>query len=209
MGDGIFLPRVLDAEAINALPPMPPEFLVAAVDVRDEYVALGGRFIEHDKPYELHPGMWITGPIPRVNQEENWTALMRIQLGDSLIEDTIPEDQAVVLNTPNGLVVIAGCGHAGIVNTMAYAQSIADGKKIYAVLGGLHLLSATDQHLEWTGSKMHEFGVQQIVGAHCTGINAVTGLRDAAGLSRTTAVVGTVGSTFTLGDGIQCGLLNR
>ena len=134
---------------------------------------------------------------------------MRIQQGDQQIEDSIPEDQAVVLETSHGLVVVAGCGHAGIVNTMEHARSITNGKQIHAVIGGFHLMSATDQHLEWTGTKMREFGVKHVLGAHCTGINAVTGLRDAGNLNRKTAVVGTVGSTFILGKGIQPGVLNR
>ena len=70
-------------------------------------------------------------------------------------------------------------------------------------------MSLTDEKIEWTGGKMRELGVKHVIGAHCTGINAVTGLRKAANLSRETAVVGTVGSTFTLGKGIQRGLLNR
>jgi 7,8-dihydropterin-6-yl-methyl-4-(beta-D-ribofuranosyl)aminobenzene 5'-phosphate synthase len=209
VGDGIFLPRIIDAEAVDALPPMPLEFVVSVLDVRDGYEALGGRFIVHEKPRELHPGMWITGPIPRVHPEKNWTPFMRIKTDDSLVEDTIPEDQALVLNTTGGLVVVAGCGHAGIVNTMEYALSITNGRPIHAVLGGFHLMSATGEHLDWTGDRMREFGVEHVIGAHCTGINAVTRLRDAGNYSRETAVVGTVGSMFTLGEGIQRGLLNR
>jgi len=209
VGDGMFLTRVLNAEVLDALPPMPPELLVSALDVRDGYEALGGRFIVHEKPHELHPGMWITGPIPRVHPEKNWTPIMRIKQDDSLIEDTIPEDQALVIQTSVGLVVIAGCGHAGIVNTMEYARSITDGEPIHAVLGGFHLMNATDEHLKWTGAKMREFGVEHLVGTHCTGINAVTRLREAGNYDRETAVVGAVGSTFTLGEGIQRGLLNR
>ena len=209
VAEGIFLPRVLDPEAIGKLPPIPPEFLVKATDVRDEYQALGGKFVVHQKPYELHPGIWITGPIPRVHSEKNWTPFMRIQEGDDLIEDTIPEDQALVLNTSKGLVVVVGCGHAGIVNTMEHARSITNGAPIHAVLGGFHLLRATDLHLEWTGTKMREFGVEHLVGAHCTGINSVTSLRDAGHLERSTAVVGAVGSTFTLGEGIRPGVLTR
>ena len=70
-------------------------------------------------------------------------------------------------------------------------------------------MSLTDEKIAWTGGKMREFGVDHVVGAHCTGINALMGLRKAGKLSRETAVVGTVGSTFTLGKGIQRGLLNR
>jgi 7,8-dihydropterin-6-yl-methyl-4-(beta-D-ribofuranosyl)aminobenzene 5'-phosphate synthase len=209
VGEGIFLPRSIDAEAVSRLPAIPRELLVNIQDVRDDYEALGGRFVVHDKPHELHPGIWITGPIPRVHPEKNWTPFMRIQEGDTFIEDTIPEDQALVINTSKGLVVIAGCGHAGIVNTMEYARSIVNAAKVHAVFGGFHLMSLTDEKIEWTGGKMREFGVGHVVGAHCTGINAVTGLRKAGNLSRETAVVGTVGSTFTLGQGIQRGVLNQ
>ena len=209
VGDGIFLPRKLDPEAAKKLPPIPKELLVSATEVRDEYEALGGRFIIHEKPYELHPGMWITGPIPRVHPEKNWTPFMQIERNGSLEEDTIPEDQALVINTTKGLVVVSGCGHAGIVNTMEYARSIVDEKPVHAVLGGFHLLSLPDEKVEWTGAKMHEFGVEHVQGSHCTGINAVQLLRDSADLRRDTSVVGAVGSTFKLGEGIQPGLLTR
>ena len=70
-------------------------------------------------------------------------------------------------------------------------------------------MTATDEHLEWTGTKMRTFGVEHILGAHCTGINAVTLLREAGNYDRETAIVGAVGSIFTLDEGIQRGLLNR
>jgi 7,8-dihydropterin-6-yl-methyl-4-(beta-D-ribofuranosyl)aminobenzene 5'-phosphate synthase len=209
VGAGIFLPRRLDPEAVKKIPPIPKELLVSATEVRDEYEAMGGRFIVHAKPHELHPGMWITGPIPRLHPEKNWTPFMQIERNGALEEDTIPEDQALVINTREGLVVVSGCGHAGIVNTMEYARSIVDEKPVHAVLGGFHLLSLTDEKVGWTGAKMREFGVEHVQGSHCTGINAVQLLRDSAKLGRDTSVVGTVGSTFILGKGIQPGVLTR
>jgi 7,8-dihydropterin-6-yl-methyl-4-(beta-D-ribofuranosyl)aminobenzene 5'-phosphate synthase len=210
VGEGIFLPRRIDPEALEKLlPPIPKELIVSATEVRDDYEALGGRFIVHDKPHELRPGIWITGPIPRVHPEKNWTPIVQIERNGSLEEDTIPEDQALVINTPQGLVVVSGCAHAGIVNTMEYARSILDEQTVHAVLGGFHLLSLPDEKVEWTGAKMHEFGVEHVQGSHCTGINAVQLLRDSADLRRDTSVVGAVGSTFKLGEGIQPGLLTR
>jgi len=70
-------------------------------------------------------------------------------------------------------------------------------------------MSLPDDKVEWTGSKMQEFGVEHVEGSHCTGINAVTLLRDSADLDRESVVVGAVGSTFTLGEGIRRGVLNR
>lgn len=208
VGDGIFLPRQTDDEAVRRL--QLPEGVVADVrEVRRAYEAEGGRIVIHDEPDELRPGLWLTGPIPRVHPEKNWSPISRIERHDSLDEDTIPEDQALVINTPQGLVVLAGCGHAGIVNTMEYARKIVPETTVHAVLGGFHLLALTDEKVEWTGAKMHEFGVEHVLGAHCTGINAVKLLRDSAHLDRSTSVVGTVGSVFTLEDGIGLGALNR
>ena len=207
-GEGIFLPRKLDEAAAGKLS-LPKELVVDVLDVREAYRAEGGRFEIHDKPHEIRPGMWITGPIPRKHPEKNWSPIVHIERNGSLEEDTIPEDQALVINTPKGLVVVAGCGHAGIVNTMEYAREIVQEQSVHAVLGGFHLLALKDEQVDWTGGMMHEFGVEHVLGAHCTGINAVDLLRDSAGLGRDTSVVGTVGSVFTLEEGIQLGLLNR
>jgi 7,8-dihydropterin-6-yl-methyl-4-(beta-D-ribofuranosyl)aminobenzene 5'-phosphate synthase len=142
VGKGIFLPRRSDPEVLARLP-IPSEFLVSVLEVRDGYEALGGRFVIHDEPFEIVPGAWITGPIPRQHPEKNWTAISSIEQDGRLIEDTIPEDQALVINTAKGLVVVAGCGHAGIVNTMEYARTIGGGQSIHAVVGGLHLMCRT------------------------------------------------------------------
>lgn len=209
VGKGIFLPRSLDTEAVKKLPPIPRELLVDAREVKDAYEALGGRFVVHERPRELHPGVWVTGPIPRVHPEKNWTPFMRIERDGELVEDTIPEDQALVIRTPKGLVVVSGCGHAGLVNTLEHARSITRGEPVHAAVGGFHLMSATDEQVEWTGGKMRELGVEHVIGAHCTGINPVAELRAAGQLDEETVVVGAVGSVFVLGEGIQRGLLNR
>jgi 7,8-dihydropterin-6-yl-methyl-4-(beta-D-ribofuranosyl)aminobenzene 5'-phosphate synthase len=209
VGEGIFLPRRLDPEAMNRLPPIPRELLVDVRDVREDYVGLGGRFVVHREPRELSPGVWITGPIPRVHPEKNWTPFMRLERDGELVEDTIPEDQALVINSPAGLIVVAGCGHAGIVNTLEYARSMASDRAVDAGVGGFHLMGATDEQVAWTGDRMREFGVEHVVGAHCTGINPVAELREAGRLDEETAVVGAVGSVFTLGEGIQRGVLTR
>lgn len=208
VGKGIFLARRVDEAAVARLQ-LPQGVVLDVRRVRESYEAEGGRVVVHDEPYELHPGIWITGPIPRIHPERNWSPISQIERDGVLEEDSIPEDQALVINTREGLVVVAGCGHAGIVNTMEYARSIAGGKPVHAVLGGFHLIGLTDEKVEWTGARMREFGIEHILGAHCTGINAVQLLRDSAGLARDTSVVGAVGSTFTLEDGIRLGALNR
>jgi 7,8-dihydropterin-6-yl-methyl-4-(beta-D-ribofuranosyl)aminobenzene 5'-phosphate synthase len=177
------------------------------IALKKEYEATGGKFVVHDDAAEIFPGAWLTGPVPRKYPERNWSASGRVQTPEGLVEDTIPEDQSLVLNTPQGLVVITGCGHAGIINILTFAQSEYPDQPVQAVVGGLHLFSATDEHLNWTADKLKDFKVANLIGAHCTGIEAVYRIRERLGLPRSSAVVGTVGSTFVLGEGIHPGRL--
>ena len=123
--------------------------------------------------------------------------------------DPVAEDSSLVLDTPDGLVLLTGCGHAGIVNTLEAAQKDVRPAKVTTVLGGMHLFAADDATLEWTAAQFRRFGVRELVGAHCTGIEAVYRLRAQAGLDRGTAVVGAVGASWELGKGINPGMLAR
>ena len=80
---------------------------------------------------------------------------------------------------------------------------------MYGVVGGLHLFAASDEQLNWTGDKLKEFRVANLLGGHCTGIEALCCLRERAGLTRKSAIVGTVGSMFTLSEAIRPGVLAK
>jgi 7,8-dihydropterin-6-yl-methyl-4-(beta-D-ribofuranosyl)aminobenzene 5'-phosphate synthase len=179
------------------------------IAIRKEYEATGGKIVEHSDGADIFPGAWLTGPVPRKYPERNWSVTGKVQTPSGLVEDNIPEDQSLVLNTTQGLVVVTGCGHAGIVNILTYASTKFPGQPVYGVVGGLHLFPASDEQLNWTADKMKEFRVANLLGAHCTGIEAVYRLRERAGMSRKSAVVGSVGSTFTLADGIIPGPLAK
>jgi 7,8-dihydropterin-6-yl-methyl-4-(beta-D-ribofuranosyl)aminobenzene 5'-phosphate synthase len=180
--------------------------------LRASYEALGGKMIIHGGPIELYPGVWLTGPVARVYPERNFGIGpgAKVQLADeSWVEDTIPEDMSLVCDTDRGLVVILGCGHAGIVNTLEYARAKIRAAPVYAVIGGTHLFQLDDEHLKWTAAKLKEFGLQKFLGAHCTGIEATYRLRDLCGLSRKTAAVAAVGGGFALGEGIRPGSISK
>jgi 7,8-dihydropterin-6-yl-methyl-4-(beta-D-ribofuranosyl)aminobenzene 5'-phosphate synthase len=171
--------------------------------IRAEYLATGGVFVVHDKPTELFPGVWLTGPVPRTNNEKNWTPGLSLDTPQGRREDNVPEDSALLFNTGQGMIILTGCAHAGIVNITEYARIILGSKPIVAMVGGLHLFSATDQTLAWTGAKLKSYGVLSLLAGHCTGIEATFRLRESMGLSRKTAAVSAVGSSFTLGQGID------
>jgi 7,8-dihydropterin-6-yl-methyl-4-(beta-D-ribofuranosyl)aminobenzene 5'-phosphate synthase len=179
------------------------------IALKKEYEATGGKFVELDKASEIFPGAWLTGPVPRKYPEHNWSSTGKVETPTGLVEDTIPEDQSLVLNTPEGLVVITGCGHAGIVNILTFAREQFPKEPVQAVIGGLHLFAATDQQLDWTADKLKDFKVANLIGAHCTGIEAVYRIREKLVLPRSSAVVGSVGSSFVLGEGIHPGPLAK
>lgn len=177
--------------------------------IKDELEADGVQFIVYENQHELIPGVWITGPIERVHDEKNWFDHIKIKMGDVFIEDYIPEDQSLVIDTSEGFVLISGCGHAGIINTLEYIRSNINNKKVSTVIGGFHLLDATDEHLKWTSEKLGDFGVTKIIGAHCTGINSLYTLRHLMNLSRSDAIVGSIGDSFDLENGINAGHIAR
>lgn len=177
--------------------------------IKKQLEAEGVTFIIHQQPSEIFPGIWTTGQVKRIHNEKNWSGNGKINSPHGHIEDNIPEDQSIAINTNKGVVLVSGCGHAGIINTLEHIQSTIENKNIYAAIGGFHLVSASDEHLQWTAEKLEKFAVSNIVGAHCTGINSLYTLRNLLGLSRKTAVVGSVGDSFELKSGINPGYIAR
>jgi 7,8-dihydropterin-6-yl-methyl-4-(beta-D-ribofuranosyl)aminobenzene 5'-phosphate synthase len=171
--------------------------------IRTQYLATGGEFIVHDKPTELFPGVWLTGPVPRPNPEHNWSPGLSLVTDQGRVEDNVPEDSALIFQTDDGVVVLTGCGHAGVVNIVEYARTISGDQRLLSVVGGLHLFAASDQTLAWTGERLKTYHLRNLLAGHCTGIEATYRLRQSTGLDRKTAVVSAVGSSFTLGAGID------
>jgi 7,8-dihydropterin-6-yl-methyl-4-(beta-D-ribofuranosyl)aminobenzene 5'-phosphate synthase len=179
------------------------------IAMKKEFESTGGVFVVHDKAEELFPAVWLTGPVPRVYPEKNYPAGTEVNTGDAWVEDNVPDDQSLVFNTPHGLVLLSGCGHSGIVNTLQYARGFLRPASIDAAIGGFHLFAATDQQLAWTAGKLKEYHTARILGAHCTGIESVYRLRELLGLTRQTCLVGTIGAIYDLNSGIKTGPIAR
>jgi 7,8-dihydropterin-6-yl-methyl-4-(beta-D-ribofuranosyl)aminobenzene 5'-phosphate synthase len=194
---GIFLERVNGSNSMIA--------------TRRQYESGGGKFIEHAGFAEIAPGVWLTGPVPRKHAERNWSGSGKLRdAAGKLVEDNLPEDMSMIVETARGLVLISGCGHAGLVNTLEHARAkFGPSRRVHAAIGGFHLFPAVDAHLDWTADWLKEFGLENFVGAHCTGIEATYHIRDRLGLDRKHAVVGAVGAGFKLGEGILPGTIAR
>jgi len=140
-------------------------------------VILGGRyrFTPSSRSAEVAPGLRMTGEIPRLHPGEAITEpFCRDAAGQEA--DLLPDDQALFIETDRGTVVLLGCAHAGIINTLDHVQSLTDGKPIRAVLGGMHLRSATEDRLTWTKRALSRFKINCLVPMHCTGPKAAAAL---------------------------------
>jgi 7,8-dihydropterin-6-yl-methyl-4-(beta-D-ribofuranosyl)aminobenzene 5'-phosphate synthase len=132
------------------------------------------------EPREVVPGIWMTGEIPRANDFEDTGGPFFLDEG-LCRADPLLDDQALYFLTPEGAVVVLGCAHAGVVNTLLHVERLSGCARIHAVIGGMHLEAASPRRMNRTLSRLRELGVQRIAPLHCTGPRAVVALRNALG----------------------------
>jgi 7,8-dihydropterin-6-yl-methyl-4-(beta-D-ribofuranosyl)aminobenzene 5'-phosphate synthase len=192
--------------------PEPPGEGNTMIATKREYEALGGAFVEHRGFDRLRAGVYLTGPVPRAHPEKNYGHkgyLGPIVTPTGVANDDVPEDMSLVLVTRMGLVLVVGCGHAGMVNTLEHAVKETGEPHVHAAIGGFHLYEASDETLAWTARSLGAMHIDYFMAAHCTGLEATYRLRALLGLGRSTAVVGAVGASFELGKGLEPGGIAR
>jgi 7,8-dihydropterin-6-yl-methyl-4-(beta-D-ribofuranosyl)aminobenzene 5'-phosphate synthase len=131
------------------------------------------RLINTKQPYAIADGMiLVTGEIPRETSFEKGYLKHKALINGSWQPDPlIWDDRAVVFNIKGkGLVIISGCAHAGIINTISYAQRISGIVNTYAVMGGFHLAGKENENrIEQTVKELGRICPKRIVPSHCTG----------------------------------------
>jgi len=159
---------------------------------------MGAFFYYEVGPVEIGPGMYLTGSIPRRHPIEVPTEDFLIREGEGFKPDPFQDDQALVVQREEGLVVILGCGHAGLINTLDYARELTRQDRIQAVIGGTHLLGASLERISWTIEALSKMSIPQLALSHCTGFVASARLYQAFG-SRVRPL--NVGDTLEVGGG--------
>ncbi|MFO7901300.1 MAG: MBL fold metallo-hydrolase [Planctomycetota bacterium] len=134
------------------------------------------RWIKTDKPTEVVDGLTVTGPIPRETDFEDTGGPFFLDR-DFQQPDPLVDDQALFFQTDRGTVVLLGCAHAGVVNTLRYIATLTRDAPIRAVLGGMHLLRASHERLKRTVGEFRQRGIECLGPAHCTGDTAVAAIR--------------------------------
>ena len=138
---------------------------------QEELVAAGASFDFSDTFRAIAPGIYLTGEVPRVTTFETGDqGLYCDRAGQDL--DTTPDDQSLVLETGKGHVLILGCCHSGLVNTIEHVVSVTGKRDIFAIIGGTHLGFCGQDQLKKTVAALKTFGIKKLAASHCTGFAA-------------------------------------
>lgn len=139
---------------------------------REELESWGAHFNLVTKPVRINDHVMTTGEIPILSGYEKVENNLLTKEGGVLQPDKLADDLALVIDADFGLVVILGCAHRGIVNTLRHAQNLTGKKLVYAAIGGTHLVRASRERIESTMADLKEMGIQRLGVSHCTGFRA-------------------------------------
>ncbi len=141
---------------------------------KEDIEALGLKVVEVKTSVEIVPGAYFTGNIARVTAYEKVSDEFQIKRGEKIEHDIFPGEQAVFFKVKGkGLVVLSGCAHCGIVNTVKQAQKVTGADKIHAIIGGFHLTNAKPELIQSTVADIKSMKPDYIVPTHCTGFEAI------------------------------------
>ena len=136
----------------------------------EELESLGARFNLTTKPVKIADNVMTTGEVPMVTNYEKIDAHLWVKEAGGWKPDKLADDLAIILDTEFGLVVVLGCAHRGAINTLYHAQQLTGKKEIHTVLGGSHLIGASEERIWLTVAALKELGVQQLGLCHCTSL---------------------------------------
>ena len=146
----------------------------------------------NDAPVEVLPGLWTTGEINERPEPEGRSTRHYVPDGDGWQADPYRDDMSMVMETQEGLVVILGCCHAGLLNTLAHVR-LTFGQDIATVIGGTHLAEADRAYLDHVAGVLRDtYRSPRLHLNHCTGERAFVALTNVFGNRVTTCPAGTV-----------------
>jgi 7,8-dihydropterin-6-yl-methyl-4-(beta-D-ribofuranosyl)aminobenzene 5'-phosphate synthase len=128
-----------------------------------------------EAPTEICDGLFLTGPVPQVTDFED-TGGPFFKDETCRQPDDLIDDQAAFLETPAGTVVILGCAHSGVINTLRYIQTLTNSRNIHTVIGGMHLISASEDRMNKTIAELLKFDIMRLYPCHCTGFAGIARL---------------------------------
>jgi 7,8-dihydropterin-6-yl-methyl-4-(beta-D-ribofuranosyl)aminobenzene 5'-phosphate synthase len=173
-------PAVFDAKYSQIFKDELPGIIGIPFD-RKELEKLGAIFQLTGEPVWLSENVVTSGEIPMTTDYETIDPGLYCRQNGEMVPDPLPDDQALFVKTEQGLVVLLGCAHRGMINTLRHAQKVTGMQSIHTVIGGTHLIRASEVQMELTVAELKEMGVQRLGVSHCTGMHAAVRLANEFG----------------------------
>jgi 7,8-dihydropterin-6-yl-methyl-4-(beta-D-ribofuranosyl)aminobenzene 5'-phosphate synthase len=139
---------------------------------REQLEGLGARFHLVKEPVWIADNIVTSGEIPMVTEYEEIDPYLYVKENGVFKPDPLADDLAIAINTELGLIIILGCCHRGIINTIHHLREITGQNQVHCVIGGTHLMDASPERLAKTVTGLKQFGVQRLGASHCTGFEA-------------------------------------
>lgn len=134
----------------------------------------GGLLVLVDEPFEIMPGVIATGVVPRKRDfEKQGIGTYNIEDGKVSPDEIIDDLSLAVKVKGKGLAIISGCSHAGIINIIEWSREISMEPKVGVVIGGFHLIEASQDRIEKTAQALKTLNVGRVITGHCTGLAAL------------------------------------
>jgi len=144
---------------------------------REDLEGMGASFDLSRTAREVHPGVWLTGEVPKTTKFEAASRDLVVVSDEGEISvDPIADDQALILVLKRGLFVLLGCAHSGMINTLLHAKMVTGVEKVVGVAGGTHLGFGGEERLKETISALRSFDLEILAPSHCTGFAAASAL---------------------------------
>ncbi|HJX03328.1 MAG TPA: MBL fold metallo-hydrolase [Dehalococcoidia bacterium] len=140
--------------------------------LRAELESLGARFTLSKGPHYITSKIFTTGEIPMVMPYEQIEDNLFVKEGNTVKPDSLADDLALAIDTEYGLVVVLGCAHRGMINTLRHIQKLSGRQTVYAVIGGTHLFRASPERVRQTMEGLRQMGIKKLGVSHCTGFAA-------------------------------------
>lgn len=143
----------------------------------EQLESAGAEFHWHREPVELRPGLWLSGEIPRATGFERVDEKLVEHKGEQTVPDKILDDLSLFYVTDQGLVILLGCAHAGLVNIVEHAKQVTGEGRIRAIIGGTHLGPATPDQQKQTINYLRGLpNLTCLAPNHCTGLGMMSKL---------------------------------
>jgi len=136
----------------------------------EELTGLGARFKTSSEPTWLTEDIVVSGEVPMKAEFESVAPICFLKKNGAYVSSPVDDDQALFFRTDKGLLVVSGCAHRGIINTIMHARALTGMEEVFMVIGGTHLLNTSPEQQEKTLEALRTFGVERIGVSHCTGM---------------------------------------